>query len=1168
VERSARSSQAAVVGRYNARGPALCEGARRGPRVNRPIAQAVGQGGAVRAKVRMLIGADPALLAERVLQEYAVEFRSAQQRREVDTLLWLTPTRRAQRTLTTRLVQTLGQACWTPRLHTFDSFAEWLLRRAGQPATSISSTVRRLLLRRITQRMAAEGELPYFAAVAHTSGFLDVVEAFIAELKRDEIWPDEFLRVCRETSAALPRDEELGAIYQRYQDLLHQQRWYDGEGRFWLARTELAEARCDPLAWSYVAVAGFTDFSRTQRDILRLLAQRTRQLVITLPCDPRRPELFSRSLATQRGLETDVEAAAVTVEPIAADSATDTSPSFRRAIRDGLFAPPGTWQPLAQTDGLCIVAAMGTFNERSAVAERIKSLLAAGVAPGDIVVGLRSLHDDGAAWTKSLREAGIPAWCEIGPPLREQGLVKFLFAVLTAEIEDWSFVPLLRVFHSSFFQPAVREFDVADSVRAVAALLRRLRLTRDREFILARALSLAGLSAGRREERTADPAAEAPLAAVGRRAWPLLHWYSQHTEALRKPHALQGWIDVLAKLVSCLGCVKAASHANGADPAEQTVLNVDALGDAALWDRVQRMLRDAAEAELRLDSPPPQRNLADFLAELRDLLSDERLDPPPESAGYVRVLSCEQLRHVSYPHVFLANVTEDSFPRRRGEDCLLSDAERERLAQRHQFSLLHHQQHLQDEMLFFNLLLLSARQSLTISYPAVDQEGQPSYPSPYLASLLSVFAPGAVRMEHHGRLDPLPEPGEALTATDLRLLAMQAALEGDAGWLRSLAEQPRTQSMVHNVLAAVDMARHRFHTPGFTVYEGRLESPVHVRSLAQQYGAEHHFSATELEAYAACPFRFWLTDVLKVAVPVEPTEATDRSERGQIVHSVLAELLAPMQAGLPAEQLAAQFRQLVAQRLQRTPTHSELQAALTRIEQQLLDEWADAYSQQADRYLTQVKEAWSGSWRAAHSEIAFGKAAGQGPQGQDAVYGPLEVGGGADRVLLCGRIDRVDIGWLEDRPVYTVIDYKTGRPPRFTQADLESGRAVQLTLYTLAVQRLGITPPQALPFQMGYWCLQANGFRAGPSQRGGKTRTLMDAAVWGALVETLESTVLRLVAGIRRGEFVVENADTKCTGGCEFRTVCRVNQVRPLADALRKRRREESVAADSVEVDQ
>jgi len=1124
--------------------------------------------------VRVIAGTDPDVLTEQVLREYAAALRAGRDCGLADVGLWLTPTKRSQREVTRRLIGRLGQACWMPRIVTFDGFAEWLLRRAGRPATQISSTVRRLLLRRIAQELLASDQLVHFAPVAHTSGLLDVVESFIAELKRDEIWPERFLQVCgddgpdsqssrlaprdesasekqnqhvrqrkrnlsRSERATLPvaqRDRELAQIYQRYQDVLNDNRWYDAEGRFWLARSELAAGRCDPLPpWTYIAAVGFADFTRTQHEILEHLARRTRQLVITLPWDETRPDVFDTSAATWERLCKSF--GTLKREP---PETTGTEAEFRRVIREGLFSNPRQWKPAGAATGLEIVAATGQRSERAAVARRIKSLLADGVPAGSIVVGLRSLSVDGLEWTKSLNAAGVPAWCEIGPPLKEQGLVKFLVAVLCAERDDWAFSRLMTVLDSSFFRPHCSRESKAESrepektgaaVRAASTALRRLQLPERRTVILD---VLQGAAARVSEPETAE-SNEMSLHALAKQALPLLRWYSSQTEPLRRGHTLVEWIDVLAELVKHCGAIDSTN-------AE----------DVSLWDRLQRTLRDAADAEARSCAAPAPLKLSEFIEEFRDLIASEQMEAAEEHPGCVRVLSFDQLRHVSCPHVFLAGLTEDCFPQRRSDDCLFTDAERERLWKRG-LSLRFQARHQLEEMQFFHSLLLRASRTLTISYPEIDQNGQPVFASPYVASLRRLFADDALPVQQEGQLDPVPPADQALSQEDVRLVAIEEALAGRCGWLRALQAEPPTRSMVDNLLAAVEMAAHRFHTSGFTAYEGRLERPDHQNALAARFGPQHQFSATELEAYASCPFRFWLENVLEIEPPADPAEGTDHLGRGHIVHAALAELLSPMVAGAAPAELAARFHELVHERLDRQPTNTELQRALTRIEHQLLNEWAAAYATQVEKYSEQIRSSDTGPWSAAHAELAFGDAHGESGDPARPTYPPLEIGPPDHRVRVCGRIDRVDLGTANGRSVFTVIDYKTGRRPKFTKEKVESGEALQLVLYTLAVQRLGISPVDAVPFQLGYWCLREAGFDAELTRS--RKPTPLDAAVWQSLVQMVEETVPRLAAGIRTGEFVVASQDKDCTSFCSYRTVCRVSQVRPVAEKLVKVRR-------------
>ncbi|MBC8114724.1 MAG: PD-(D/E)XK nuclease family protein [Candidatus Saccharimonas sp.] len=230
---------------------------------------------------------------------------------------------------------------------------------------------------------------------------------------------------------------------------------------------------------------------------------------------------------------------------------------------------------------------------------------------------------------------------------------------------------------------------------------------------------------------------------------------------------------------------------------------------------------------------------------------------------------------------------------------------------------------------------------------------------------------------------------------------------------------------------------------------------------------------------------------------------------------------------------------------------TELQRALTGIESELLGQWGDAFAKQHSEYREKLSTAWTGHKPSLAPEIPFGSLPDATPDETEPHYDPIVFGDEDYAVRVRGRIDRVDVGTVAGQTVFTVIDYKTGRPPKSNEAELQTGRAIQLALYALAVRRLGLAGPEAVPFQMGYWLLKETGFKRG-YQRETKSFDGLDAAVIDSLEQILDGLIPKLAEGLRSGKFLVENADRDCTGHCPYHTTCRVNQIRPLAESLHK----------------
>ena len=1105
------------------------------------------------SNVTIVTGIAGAGKTARLLEIYRAALERGRSERRPGTALWLTPTHRIQKFVSQRIAEQCGTVCFAPNVLTFDRFAVRILEAAGRPASPISPVMKRLLIRRITASLKEQGELRYFQPIVATTGFYDVISSFISELKREEIWPETFVQACQQrTTSFAGRDLEVGLIYSRYQQHLVEQNWHDNEGRFWLARTAVSEDVRGPFAGvKTLVVDGFADFTQTQYEILGYLANWIDEIVISLPVEQpsTRSDLFAKpQAAIARILEQLPANSTYRVERLSPQPIHSQSVKSVRIIAERLFANPRLIKASSDTDGLEIIEAIGLSAEWEAVAGRIKALLNRGkqhrdqpslsarlittTQPQDIVIGLRSISDDGPRLCQYLASAGLPVWCEAESEFTSSPIVRAVLSLLQLELEDWPFERLLAVLDSYYFHPGWPELESGRAIRAVAASLRYLRIDSGRDVMLralGRYLSDTQNSPVSRGDAIPD---------MAKVAAPLLTRLSKVLERLRRSHTLNDWADVLAGLGEDLGWKRRIDAAS-----DELSKN-----ESRDLDLLQRILRTAAEADQKLVGTGRARSLtlADFASELRDLLSHETLNSETETGGCIRILGVDQIRNLDVPHLFLIGLIENSFPTTRADDCLFSESERRDFISRG-VALRHRSEHHADEMLLFYSVVTRARQSLTLSYPAVNSKGQPVFPSPYVTALKSLFTSESLKQTLEGQLNPVPTLDRAITATDLRLSAMTQAREGHPELFRAILEIDSLRKRAFNTLAACDVASHRFQERGFTKFEGRLELPQNLQGLRQRFGAQHQFSATEFESYARCPFQFWLSTVLRVGAVEAPEEGTDYAARGTLLHEVLAKLLIEGTLADP-DALKDRFCELVDLQLDRHVPATELQRALIKIERLILTKWSDAFAEQQIEYDQRVDEVIKETQSLA-PEIPFGRL----PEVTSAtvdVHPAIEFGHGNDRVSLRGRIDRVDVGSYDGHPAYVVIDYKTGQRPSLKNDDLISGRSIQLALYVLAVKRLGLVTPDAVPYQMGFWALRDTGFKPG---MGRSKFEPMDAKVIQSLEILLDDLLPRLAERIRSGDFVVENNDPNCTGRCLYRTVCRVSQLRPLAESLEKR---------------
>ena len=227
--------------------------------------------------VTVLIGPAGGGKTDRLLERY----RAALSVARPQSTLWLAPTSRAAVEVRSRLLGGKLDGCLAPGVNTFAGFALAVLQHSPQPVRPLSSLLKRQLVGDLVDEAGRDGRLTHFGPIASTSGLLDLLCDFIRQMKRLEIWPEQFAEACQQRGVT-EKDRELLAIYGAYQQRLLDHNLYDAEGCFWSARDLL---RRRPIAYQFIVADGFSDFTQTEHDILQELAAHAEELWISLPME-------------------------------------------------------------------------------------------------------------------------------------------------------------------------------------------------------------------------------------------------------------------------------------------------------------------------------------------------------------------------------------------------------------------------------------------------------------------------------------------------------------------------------------------------------------------------------------------------------------------------------------------------------------------------------------------------------------------------------------------------------------------------------------------------------------------------------------------------------------------------------------------------------------------
>jgi ATP-dependent helicase/nuclease subunit B len=428
------------------------------------------------------------------------------------------------------------------------------------------------------------------------------------------------------------------------------------------------------------------------------------------------------------------------------------------------------------------------------------------------------------------------------------------------------------------------------------------------------------------------------------------------------------------------------------------------------------------------------------------------------SAGRVFVGPMATARGLDFEVVFVPGLAERMFPQRVSQDPLLRDEARLALGA----DLATIGDAIEAERLALRLAVGCAGRRVVLSYSRIDAEqARPRVPSFYGLEVLravegrlpsfEALARGADRGSATRLGWPAPDdPALAIDEAehDLalldRLVRPAGAVTGAARYLIT-ANPHLARALRHRAL--------RFDPGRWSYADGLV---VKTDEAARAALADHaltarSYSPTALQSFAACPYRFVLYAIHKLAPREEPTaiEKIDPLEKGSLVHEVLFRLLTELRDGAMLPLQPERFDE-VRTRLDRILVEvareyrERLAPAIDKV-------WDDGIAGiRADLLESLRRDSERGEWQSWapwRLELAFGlpKAAGR----DDAsTTDPVKLDCG---ITLRGAIDLVEVG---PEAALRATDHKTGKQRQKPGSVVGGGESLQPVFYALALEKL------------------------------------------------------------------------------------------------------------------
>lgn len=933
---------------------------------------------------------------------------------------------------------------------------------------------------RVVYKLRTQDRLGYFTPVGDTPGFVKGAARTLAELRLEGVEPAQLRK-----SGGAP-DAALADLLRVFNEQLVEANLADHATLFGLALSggspmlELPALALDvPLRWR-----------RTQEFAQTLAAKSSSLRAIVLASD-------AESLRAWREC--------LQVEPQEDAGAGNGTLGH---VRHYLFSPRVD-RPPALDDTLELFSAPSELMECVEIARRAQRLAAQGVAFDRMAVLLRQPDTYQPLLEEALRRAAVPAYFHQGTARPNEGGRAFL-ALLNCAAEQCSaarfaeYCSLAQVPQlDPKGQPVRKRIEHAGLQDDVsAALLGQDAPIEEDE----RAASLP--APWRWEELLVDAAVIGGVDRWERRLAGLRNELAQKAQASvddTERAALERNVEQLRVLSAF---------------AIPLIRMLAALPSEALWGEWLERLRELAETALRnpesvvatLEELQPMADvgpasLEEVYGVLEERLRFLRREPARRRYGQVFVAGVDEARGRWFDVVFVPGLAEGVFPKRAAEDPLLLDTFRANL----DAGLT-----VQDERVARERLLLraaaAAGASLIVSYPRIDSvQNRPRVPSFYALELLRA-AEGALpdlkefqRQAAQG--SPLrlgwpapPDPQQAVDDAEYDLAVLESAWKQPKDSARGVG---RYLVDANPHLATSLRARYkRWRKKEWCEVDGLIWEP----ELLDPHRLNNRvYSATALERFAACPYRFYLHSIygLTPRQQVAAIEQMDPKTRGTIFHDLLHELVIELRAQdlLPLHAMRLERALSVADTVvDRVGDKwaADLAPAIPRVWQSELDDLRFDLRGWVRHCAVAVHQ-----WEPVDSELAFGDP-------------PIELFG---KVKLRGRVDLVEKG---NGGIYRVTDLKTGRKPDKPPTFVGGGRTLQPALYAMALEQIKDAPVQEGRL---FYCTHRGGFDEVPIK----------------LIEATRAKAERAVEII--GEWVEEGflppapAEDECSR-CDYRLVC------------------------------
>lgn len=901
-----------------------------------------------------------------------------------------------------------------------------LAESGGAVHPQLTDLGKRLALRRLLVKHRSE--LQVLGRAARQRTFAETLVSAIWEFKTWLIAPEQLEQMQAQLGETVlaAKMHDLALLYRRFEEFLSG-RYHDPEDALTLLARSLGQSEF--IRGASIYIDGFHWFTPQEVQVIEALLKAAAQVTITLCIDETDQEtqqneaaLFHRQWNTWQELSRRAKrlGIAVTTENLRPGGRFSQAPLLA-FLEQRFFDPAGCCYE-GDCSSLLAAEAANRRVEAEGIVRRMLALCRdSGYRWRDMAVLVRDSESYSELMETVLADFDIPFFSDRRRPVVNHPLAELIRSALEVITDNWSYDPVFRCLKTDLFPLERGDIDMLENY-CLEFGIRSNRWTEDKPWTFVRRLSL-------EEDGEINGAEQQRLNRINElrnlARQPLL----QFQQAVKQANTVLVYTTAVYQLL--LDLEVPAKLDKWSAKAEEAGDLDQSREHRQLWTGVielfDQLVETCGDEEMTLD---------EYAEVLGEGLEGLALSLIPPGLDYVTVSTLERGRTMSARAVFIPGVNEGVLPQRSREEGLLTDTERQRLAECGMELAPGALPDAFHEQFAVYTALTRASEQLWLSYSLADAEGKALEPSLVFDRLkrlqvLREWKLLTVDIPPGQEEDYLVHPRRALSALAAGLREIPSQEEAAPVWWQVYNwahARPELRSGLERIAAGL------FHTNQVEPLPAEVARELYVRNNKLRG------SVTRFEGYRACPFQYFSRYGLNLRPrPVFRLAAPDF---GQFLHAILKTFGEQLQAEgrrwheVTPQEASERCRTITNELAPRLQNEILLSSRHYQHIKDRLERTAGKSLERLTRF------AGVSSFRPAALEQSFGRDSASWP----ALVFPI---GEGLAVELAGQIDRLDKAEQDGRTYLLIVDYKSGQAG-LRLSDVVHGLKLQLITYLLA----------------------------------------------------------------------------------------------------------------------